>query len=187
MKKVAMFLAFLLLTPVYLLAQDIFIDPTSGKEYLFLGSDNALTGQKKWLDIKENTIVWFDEDYLKEQSGVLTPEEFFQKTLGNGVVFLTSSETPYWEATISNNSIFINNMQGKKEETPIEFNYRSAPIDNAFFIMFHSKDRRIYGSIMKRPENSGCIFSLDEEGSVYEILVNFDGNTLKGCAILDKK
>lgn len=176
-------LALCLFNMNFIFAQEIFMDNTSGKEYLFLGSIGE--NQKKWLDLKTNTIEWIENSKLK-QSGQLTPEEFFEKTIKNNLVFKAEGGEPYWNATLSRSRLKISLPEDKTQEVVINTSIDNKPLDNVFLLMFQSKDHQTYGLIRKLWWDNACEVSITDEISTYEVFINHKGKIIKGCARLDK-
>ncbi|MFD1261425.1 hypothetical protein [Entomomonas asaccharolytica] len=187
MKKVKIIVILFLyfFTSHLLFAKEIFIDESSGKEYLFLGSVEE--NQKKWLDLKNNKIEWIENSKLQQQSGQLTPEEFFEKIIKSGLIFYADGAEPFWNATISENKLNISISGEKEQELAIKMEMDKKPLDGVFLLMFQSKDHEVYGLIRKLWWDTPCDISVTDETSTFEVFINYRGKIVKGCARLDKK
>lgn len=189
MKKISVIASVFLyfLTSHFLYAKEIFIDNSSGKEYLFLGSIQE--NQKKWLDLKNNKIEWVENRKLNQQSGQLTAEAFFEKIINSDLTFYADGSEPYWNATISENKLKISISGEKEQEQELDINVDidKKPLDGAFVFMFQSKDYQSYGVIRKLWWDTPCEMSINDEVSTFEIFINHRGKIVKGCARLYKK
>jgi len=185
MKKIIIAFGFLFAISPAIYSKEIYIDEQSQKEYLFLGSEKE--DQKKWLDLKNNTVIWIDKNKLRRQSGQLTPDEFMQKIEQGGLVFYLEGDTPNWNGVFSQNSIYLNGLVGMDEELKAAINFSKNPSDGIFLLTFHSEDRQVYGVLHMRWDSEFCNFTLNDEQSIHEVYINYHGEVIKGCAFLGNK
>jgi uncharacterized membrane protein len=168
-------------------AQEVFVDTSSQNTYLFVGS---LRADSLKLLTKDNKLVWLKKDVL-QQSQRLTSKKFVQTIFANKLIFSAESEEPFWSAEISEKEIVISSGNKIKMRFKISIVSNDADIDNSFHFMFQDKGAKIFGMVrslgLHAKEQRNCELCMCEENSIFEVFIQFGGQTLKGCATIQKR
>lgn len=177
MRKILVLLIFI---PFFCFSQDLFVDKDNN-EYLFIGS---VEGENiKLLNLAKKEIVWLDKNSL-ELTNTILPNKFLEEIFKSKLLFLANGDEPFWRATISKTEMSFSYQDIEVEKIPLVIDINQYPIGSSFLLMFHAKnDRNTFGLIRKVSEGL-CNLDINDEQSVYEVFINYQGKIVQGCALL---
>lgn len=188
MKKIITVFGLLFLMVPYLAAKEIYVDESTGDQYMFLGvisyEYDKNVYERRLLNIKDKSIAWIDKSKL-EQVDELDSDVFLRKIFENNFYFNAIGSTPNWYADISDGWLKISSPSGAKQDIAIEIEIDKRPNDQVFLMMFKSKDLQTYGVIRMLSGDSTCDINNDGETS-FEVFISNKGEVMKGCARLEK-
>lgn len=188
MKKMIVFLALLFTITPHLAAKEIYVTPSSGQAYLFLGvvsyDPDKKVYQRELLNLKSGAITQIDKDKL-QQSDELTPEDFLKTINENGLYFNATGSTPNWYADITDKTLKISLPGESTQEMAIKINIDEKPMDRVFLLTFQSDDLHTFGVIRMLGGEPACLINNDGE-TYFEVFINVQSNVIKGCARLAK-
>lgn len=171
----------LVLFSFYSFGQDLFVGKDKN-EYLFIGSKEG--NNIKLLNIKNHSVLWRDKNLL-QQIDRLQPKNFLQEISKAKMFFSANGDEPFWKATISEHEISFLGSNIDSEHIAIQMDINKSSIDYMFLLMFHATNNpNIYGVIRGLSVDSMCDLNLDEEQSIFEVFINYEGDVVKGCATL---
>jgi uncharacterized membrane protein len=166
------------------MAQDVFKENISKKEYVFIGSIQA-DSLKVFNSVKP---IWIKKSNV-EQVKKLSSKEFLSFVLSKNLKFVGQGDEPFWKIEILKNKlIYFDSKTGKKTNYGITLKTNDSDIDNSFSFMFSDAKTNVYGilrSVGLYPSaQKHCQLCIAEEISLYEVFIHVDGKVFKGCATI---
>lgn len=174
-----------IIIPVH--GQELFVDKISQDTCLFLGG--IRTGEKELKVFGKDGIVFRHMNKL-EQVGLLEGEEFAKTLFEHGLYFELEGYEPFWQATITRDSIVVTEYTSEPERHAIRFHAGGHP---GFFAMFSGADGNIYGTINyigltpNEPQRPGEYNIPEDEESLYDAFLCVRDKIYRGNATIKKR
>lgn len=163
-------------------AQETYRSMDGKENFIFIGS---VDGSNIKLIGEDGFIVWKSTNDLN-QTGILSPEEFLDAIMVNSLAFFADGDEPFWSAILTKDSITLS--ANETEVYPIKTVVNKYDIDGSFSLMFQSDDHGVYGLIREYTyfpaDNTMCDLCLNDEKSLFEIFINYNGILYKGCSTI---